>query len=220
VSLIVVQAYRFALDPTPRQEADLRRHCGAARVAFNWGLALIKANLDQRHAERSQGTTENDLTPSLSWSMYSLRKTWNQAKAEVAPWWAQCSKETYATGLTQLATALANWSELPHRETPRPPDGVPRFKSKRRASLSCRFTTGPIRVEPDRHHVTLPVLGTIKAHESTRKTRPPARGPHGETRVGHGPQRRGGGWCPSPCTSTAPIPPRPGRRRCSAWTSG
>jgi IS605 OrfB family transposase len=35
--------------------------------------------------------------------------------------------------------------------------------------LSCRFTTGVIRVEPDRQHVTLPVLGTIKTHESTRK---------------------------------------------------
>jgi putative transposase len=72
VSLTVIQAYRFALDPTARQEADLRRHCGAARVAFNWGLALVKANLDQRQAERSYGAAENELTPSLSWSMYSL----------------------------------------------------------------------------------------------------------------------------------------------------
>jgi putative transposase len=32
-----------------------------------------------------------------------------------------------------------------------------------------RFTTGTIRVEAGRHHVTLPRLGTIKTHESTRK---------------------------------------------------
>ena len=31
------------------------------------------------------------------------------------------------------------------------------------------FTTGTIRVEPDRKHITLPRLGTIKTHESTRK---------------------------------------------------
>jgi putative transposase len=31
-----------------------------------------------------------------------------------------------------------------------------------------RFTTGVIRVEPDRHHVTLPRLGRIRTHESTR----------------------------------------------------
>jgi hypothetical protein len=32
-----------------------------------------------------------------------------------------------------------------------------------------RFTTGTIRVEADRKHVTLPRLGAIKTHESTRK---------------------------------------------------
>jgi putative transposase len=32
-----------------------------------------------------------------------------------------------------------------------------------------RFTTGVIRVETDRKHVTLPRVGTIKTHESTRK---------------------------------------------------
>ena len=47
--------------------------------------------------------------------------------------------------------------------------GFPRFKSKRRATPSCTFTTGAIRVAADRHHVTLPVIGTIKTHESTRK---------------------------------------------------
>jgi putative transposase len=34
---------------------------------------------------------------------------------------------------------------------------------------SCRFSTGTIRVENDRRHVTLPRLGTIRTHESTRK---------------------------------------------------
>jgi len=47
--------------------------------------------------------------------------------------------------------------------------GFPRFKSKRRAAQSFTFTTGRIRVEPDRKHVTLPRLGRIKTYESTRK---------------------------------------------------
>jgi Helix-turn-helix domain len=51
----VVQAYRFALDPGPRQEADLRSHCGGQRFAFNWGLGRVKANLEQRSAEQSSG---------------------------------------------------------------------------------------------------------------------------------------------------------------------
>ena len=32
-----------------------------------------------------------------------------------------------------------------------------------------RFTTGAIRVEPDRHHVVLPRIGRVRTHESTRK---------------------------------------------------
>ena len=77
-------AYRYALDPTPAQERALRSHVGAARVAFNWGLARMKANLAQRGAERSYGIGEADLTPAISWSLYSLRRDWNAAKDTVA----------------------------------------------------------------------------------------------------------------------------------------
>jgi hypothetical protein len=56
-------------------------------VAYNWGPARVKANLDQRAAERSYGIADADLTASVGWSLYSMRKDWNQAKARVAPWW-------------------------------------------------------------------------------------------------------------------------------------
>ena len=104
----VVQAYTFTLDPNAGSEVRLRSHCGAARKAFNWNLARVKANLAQREAERSYGTAEQDLTPALDWSAYSLRKAWNAAKNEVAPWWGECSKEAFATGTANLAAALAN----------------------------------------------------------------------------------------------------------------
>ena len=105
----VIRAYRFALDPTPAQDAVLRSHCGGQRYAFNWGLALVRAVMDQRTAEASYGIGEAELTPSLSWSAYSLRKSWNQAKDTVAPWWAENSKEAYSSGLANLATGLGNW---------------------------------------------------------------------------------------------------------------
>jgi len=60
---VTLLAYQFALDPTPTQERALRSHAGAARVAFNWGLARVKANLSQREAEKSYGITGDDLTP-------------------------------------------------------------------------------------------------------------------------------------------------------------
>jgi IS605 OrfB family transposase len=167
--LTVIQAYRFALDPTPSQVRDLLRHAGAARFTYNWGLARITANLDQRAAERSYGIVEQDLTPVLNWSLYALRKDWNQAKGQIAPWWGECSKEAYNTGLGQLARALKNWSDSRKGVRKGRLVGFPRFKPRRRHTPSVRFTTGTIRLEDDRRHVTLPRLGTIKTHESTRK---------------------------------------------------
>jgi hypothetical protein len=81
---VTLLAYRFALNPTPAQERALRSRAGAARVAFNWGLARVKAVMDQLAAEATYGITSDDLTPAISWSMYSLRKDWNAAKGTVA----------------------------------------------------------------------------------------------------------------------------------------
>ncbi|MFF5209329.1 IS607 family element RNA-guided endonuclease TnpB [Streptosporangium sp. NPDC000396] len=164
----VVQAYRYALDPTPAQAAALASHCGAARFAFNWGLARVRAALDQREAEKTYGMPEELLTEA-PWSLYGLRRTWNAAKGAVAPWWADNSKEAYSSGLDGLARALKNWSASRRGERKGKPVGFPRFKAKHRTTLSCRFTTGVIRIEADRRHVTLPRLGTIKTCESTRK---------------------------------------------------
>ena len=165
----VLQAYRFALDPAPAQEAKLRSHCGGQRFAFNWGLARIKANVGRRDAERSYGIPDENLTPSVNWSAYSLRKDWNQAKQVAAPWWPENSKEAYASGLANRATGLKNWNESRKGKRRGSKARFPRFKGKQ-AGLSCRFTTGAFGLaERDRRHVTLPHIGAVRTHESTRK---------------------------------------------------
>ena len=108
---MTLHACRLALDPTPTQVRMLRSHAGAARVGFNWGLAHVKAVLGQREAEATYGISTQDLTPAVSWSLYCLGKEWNAAKGEVAPWWGQCSKEAFNTGLDGLARSLKNWGE-------------------------------------------------------------------------------------------------------------
>lgn len=163
-----IRAYVLALEPTQQQIAALQSHCGAQRFAFNWGLALVKANLAQREAERSYGVADSALTPPLNWSAYALRKRWNQAKTDIAPWWPENSKEAYASGLAHLAAALNNWSAAkgqPGRKRIR----FPRFKSKR-SKQSCLFTTGAIGlVRTDYRHIKLPRVGVIRTLESTRK---------------------------------------------------
>jgi putative transposase len=156
----VIQAYRFALDPTPRQRRGLASHCGAARVAYNWALALVKLRLDER---------QRDPQVKVPWSLPDLRWEWNRAKEQVAPWWAENSKEAYNSGLDGLARALKNWSDSKSGRRKGPPMGFPRWKKKGRARDACRFTTGQIKVLPDRKHVQLPRLGVLKTHESTRK---------------------------------------------------
>jgi Helix-turn-helix domain len=50
MTMVVIQAYRFCLDPTPAQEPKLSSHAGAERFAFNFGLGLVKERLDRRRA--------------------------------------------------------------------------------------------------------------------------------------------------------------------------
>ena len=157
---VVLQAYRFALDPTARQRRSLASHVGAARFAYNWGLELVKTRLDQR------ATAEN---VQVAWTLGELRWEWNRAKDEVAPWWAENSKEAYNSGLDALARALRNWSDSRSGRRKGRPMGFPRRKNKRHARVACRFTTGQIKVLPDRKHVQLPRIGVLKTHESTRK---------------------------------------------------
>lgn len=210
-SVIVHQAHRFALDPTPAQARALAAHRGAARFAFNWGLALVKAVMDQREAEKSYGIAPEDLTPALQWTLPALRKVWNQAKGEVAPWWAECSKESCSSGLDALARALTNWTASRYGRRKGRAVGFPRFKSKRRASRSCRFTTGGVRIEPDHRHVNPPKLGRVKTHESTRK--PARRIKAGTARIMSATVRlEGGRWhCSSTCEVQRedPLPTRP-----------
>jgi putative transposase len=156
----VLQAYQFALDPVPRTQGSLASHTGAALFAYNWGLELVKSRLDQRRAGQDV---------QVPWTLPELRREWNRAKHQVAPWWPENSKEAYNSGLDALARALRNWSDSRNRRRKGRPMGFPRRKKKRRARAACRFTTGAIRVLPDRKHVQLPRIGVVKTHESTRK---------------------------------------------------
>ncbi|QBS38072.1 transposase [Thermaerobacter sp. FW80] len=153
----VLQAYRFALDPTPRQERALASHVGARRFAFNWGLALVKERLEAR----ARGEDVE-----VPWTLAALRREWNRQKHLVAPWWRENSKEAYSSGLDGLARALQNWSKSRQGERKGRRVGFPRFRKKGRGRESVRFTTGAIRVD-DQSHVVLPRIGRVKTHEPT-----------------------------------------------------
>ncbi|WP_158074077.1 hypothetical protein [Micromonospora sp. CB01531] len=51
----------------------------------------------------------------MSMLLVGLRKSRNAAKADVAPWWPECSKEAFNTGLDALASGA--WRASVRRDT-------------------------------------------------------------------------------------------------------
>jgi putative transposase len=149
----VTQAYRFALDPTPAQERALRSHAGAARFAWNWG----RARCTERHVAEGKW-----------YSAIDLQKLWNIAKKSDPrlAWWAENSKCVYQEAFRDLDRALHDFIKSRKGERKGRKLGFPKFKKRGKCKDSFRLY-GTIRCAGAT--VTLPRLGTIRTHESTRK---------------------------------------------------
>ncbi|MGC8513139.1 MAG: RNA-guided endonuclease TnpB family protein [Acidimicrobiales bacterium] len=103
------------------------------------------------------------------WSAEAMRYLWNRMKDEVAPWWAENSKECYSSAFEALAAAFHD--HFASRDGTRKGlhVGWPNHK-RRRGRQSVSFTTGAVAVL-DRHHVQLPVIGVLRVKEPTTKLR-------------------------------------------------
>ena len=171
----VHQAFRFELDPSDRVASALASHAGAARFAYNWGLALVKERLAGQRAmvvvALRQGASVSEAHAwareqvPVPWNLYGLRREWNAAKGDVAPWWAENSKEAYSSGLDRLARALGAFSESRRGRRRGPIVGFPRWH-KRGSRRSFRYTTGSFGV-CDGRHVRLPRIGVVRSKEPT-----------------------------------------------------
>jgi putative transposase len=162
-----VQAFTFALDCTPEQAACMSRQFGGRRYARNWAVRTMKEDLD-----RYQATGQAAGMPSLA----SLRKRWNRVKDTECvdagtgeEWWPEISKEAFADGIKAAVDGYWNWQASRAGKRAGRRAGFPRFAKKGRDRDRVTFTTGAIRVEPDRRHVTLPRVGTIRTWENTRR---------------------------------------------------
>jgi putative transposase len=150
----VTQAYRFALEPTPAQERALRSHAGAARFAWNWGLARCKERYE------AEGKW---------YSAVDLQKLWNaQKKADPAlAWWGENSKCAYQEAFRDLDRALRDFIKSKKGLRKGRRLGFPRFKKRGKCRDAFRFGTGTMRCAGST--VTLPRIGTLLTHEPTRK---------------------------------------------------
>ena len=156
------EAVKVALDPTPAQERLMLSHAGAARFAYNAGLAHVKAALEAGEK--------------LDWSFYSLQHWWNANKdtlavsADGVPWWRENSKEAANTGLRSLASALSNWSKSRKGKRKGRRVGFPKFKSKDRETPRFSYSTsGPGTgglIKGDPKALWLPRIGRVHCMEN------------------------------------------------------
>lgn len=156
---MVLEAVKVALDPSPAQERLLLSHAGAARFAFNAGLAHV------------QEAIEAGVKP--EWSYYSLVRWWNASKDTLAvgddgvPWWAENSKEAANTGLRSLAAALSNWAKSRKGQRKGKRVGFPRFRAKDRATPRFAYTTGRFGlIDGDPKALRLPRIGRVHCMEN------------------------------------------------------
>ena len=145
----------------------MARQFGGRRYAYNWTVRTLKEDLDAFHATGVQSAPP---------SLFGLRKRWNMVKDRECVdrdsgeiWWPEVSKEAFADGISGAVDAYWNWQKSRAGERNGRRMGFPRFKKKGRDRDRVTFTTGAIRVEPDRRHVTLPRIGTVRTHENTRR---------------------------------------------------
>lgn len=144
----------YALHPTSEQTAKLSSHEGAVRYAYNYALHHTLTNW----ANVKNGTEAEYINTTA----YAMRKKFNTEKDTIAPWWKENSKEAYNTGFANYQAAIKNYYA---KRT-----GLPRYKTKHLDNTEgITFTTGTRRLEDDRRHFTLPVIGTVRLHERATK---------------------------------------------------
>ena len=190
----MLEAVRVALDPTPRQERLLESHAGAARFAYNAGLAHVRDMLERGDKPE--------------WSYYGLRRWWNQAKNTLAvdgttgePWWPENSKEAYNSGLESLADALRNFSKSRKGQRKGRRMGFPRFKSKDRAVPGFAYTTGSFGIiDHDPYALRLPRIGRVHCMEDV------SRRVDGARVLRMSVSKRGGRWQASLTVERADLP--------------
>lgn len=148
--MIVKRGYQAELDLNHEQITLARKHCGAARWAYNYGL--------RRKQEAYKAAEKIPYATDLHREINALKKT------EI-PWMYEVSKCAPQEALRDLDSAFKHFFrkvELKKQGQWKGKCGYPKFKSKKKAIGGARFT-GSIHVYPDA--IQLPRLGLLRLKE-------------------------------------------------------
>lgn len=159
-SAAVQEAFRFALDPTPRQERRFLSHAGGARYAYNWGIAQIAAALDAYQAEKAAGVEKP--TTKIP-THFDLCKQWTQYKDDPANGLGWVGENFVGTYQAALRDAAAAWKAFFDSRTGKRKGrrvGRPRFKSRKKDRPAFQLH-GTVRME-SATRIRLPKIGSVR----------------------------------------------------------
>src|SRR6266516_5140624 len=144
------QGYRAELDLNNEQITLARKHCGAARYAYNYGLR-----------RKQEAYKAGEKTPYAK----DLHREINLLKKTEIPWIYEVRKCAAQEALRDLDKAFENFFRkvaLKKQGKWKGKCGYPKFKSRKKAIGGARFT-GSIRVYPDA--IQLPRMGLLRLKE-------------------------------------------------------
>lgn len=141
----ILKAYKVELAPNKVQVTKLKQNVGAARWAYNWGLAQ-KIEL---HAKKEKSP-----------NAIFLHRELNKLKQTEIPWMYESSKCSPQEALRDLDKAFSNFFLRCKKGSKA--KGFPKFKSKHSDKQSFRLT-GTIKVSDQ--YIQLPNLGKLKLKE-------------------------------------------------------
>jgi putative transposase len=148
--MVVLRAYKTELDLNNVQVSACRRHAGAARYAYNFGLGRKQAEY------KATGKSP---------SAIDLHRELNALKKTDLPWMYEVSKCAPQEALRDLDAAFSHFfrrCRLKKAGTLRGKVGYPKRKTRKKGLGSFRLT-GRIRVFPDA--IQLPRLGRLRLKE-------------------------------------------------------
>ena len=155
-----VRAYKVALEPNDRQHASFSRHAGAARWAYNWGLATWN-RLYQERKSIVAGTGEKIGKVTDAMDLHKRLNILKKSPIEEGgvPWMYNTSKCAPQEALRDLERAYKNtFTRLSEGKN----GGFPKFKSKHKSRKSFRLT-GSFIVKDGK--IKLPVIGWVRLAE-------------------------------------------------------
>jgi len=142
----VLLGFKTELKLNNQQRTALIKHCGVARHAWNWGLALTKQILAHNKANPDSKIKFPTAIDLHKW-LVALVKSENE-------WYYECSKSTPQQALMALREA---WKRCFNKSA-----GVPKFKKKgKRDSFTLEGTVKIL----GNNKIQVPVIGVLRTYE-------------------------------------------------------